>query len=47
MERGEKEAVRAAAMHPRAAISADVQARSFRRATAENFRRKFSKRARL
>ena len=34
MERGEEEAVRAAAMHFSAAIFADVQARSFRRADA-------------
>src|SRR6187455_770357 len=38
MERGEEEAVRAAAMHFSAAIFADVQARSFRRAAAENCR---------
>src|SRR6188472_403439 len=38
MERGEEEAVRAAAMHFSAAISADVKARSFRRAAAENCR---------
>ena len=38
MERGEEEAVRAAAMHLSAAIFADVQARSFRRAAAENCR---------
>src|SRR6186997_719828 len=38
MERGEEEAVRAAAMHFSAAISADEQARSFRRAAAENCR---------
>src|SRR5678810_363442 len=38
MERGEEEAVRAAAMHFSAAIFADEQARSFRRAAAENCR---------
>src|SRR4051794_19480010 len=38
MERGEEEAVRAAVLHLSAAISADVQARSFRRADAENCR---------
>src|SRR5688572_22196341 len=38
MERGEEEAPTAAALHLRAAISADMKAVRFRRAAAENFR---------
>jgi hypothetical protein len=38
MERGEEKCLRAAAMHLSAAISADVQARTFRRAAAGNRR---------
>src|SRR5688572_6185070 len=38
MERGEEEAPTAAALHLRAAISADLKAVRFRRAAAENFR---------